>query len=157
MLAPLIPTRKVASFCSCYKWLILHEFYVLNILLCSIVFGAKQASRTNWKSEISFSWGIYPVCTGYLLPFNWDKSHWVIPQISFHATDTYRDIPCTNNPVWVIQWPCLSQVSSDGPKDIPGITLWSAYTTLYIPDVNTTSKVIQQVSDFRCRSSLRLS
>ena len=31
---PLILTRKAARSCSCYKWLVRHEFYVLNKLLC---------------------------------------------------------------------------------------------------------------------------
>ena len=57
-----------------------------------------------------------------------------ISRISHSCTNTCVDtsIPswCTNSQGWVI--PCLSQVSSDGPKDIPGITLPSVYT-LYIP------------------------
>ena len=94
-----------------------------------------QSSRPAGRigNQKSVGLGIYPIYTGYILPLNRDKTHWVIPQISIHATDTYRDIPCTNNPVWVI--PCLSQVHSDGPKDIPGITFWCDYT-LYIPGIN---------------------
>ena len=134
---PLIPTRKAASFCLWYEWQVSHEFHVLNKMLClsSIVFGAKQqVSRMYWKSEIRFSLGIYHVYTGYMLPFNRDKTHWVIPQISFHATNMYREIPCTSNPVWVI--PRLSQVSSDRPKDTstwytrynPLVSLYPVYT-----------------------------
>ena len=36
--------------------------------------------------------------------------------------------------------PCLSQIDSDGPKDIPGITLSSAYT-MYIPVTKLSSGV----------------
>ena len=47
--------REEPRFCSCYEWQVRHEFVVLNKLcLSSIILGAKQqASRTNWKSEIS--------------------------------------------------------------------------------------------------------
>ena len=108
-----------------------------------------QSSRPAGRigNQKSVGLGIYPIYTGYILPFNRDKTHWVIPQISIHATDTYRDIPCTNNPVWVI--PCLSQVHSNWPKDIPGITFWCSYT-LYILVWTPTSQVIQRVSDSRC-------
>ena len=105
-----------------------------ELCLRSIILNAKQqASRTKWKSEISCCAGICLVYTGYLLPFNQDKTHWVIAQIFMHATNTDRDIPCTNISDWVIT--CLSPVCSDRTKDIPGITLWSAYT-LYIPGIN---------------------
>ena len=69
----------------------------------------------------------------YILSVNRDKLLEDIPRISHSCTDAYVDIPCTNNQGWVL--PCLSQVSSDGPKDMPGITLSSAYT-LYIRGIN---------------------
>ena len=100
-------------------------------MLNKLCLSSRPAVRIGNQKSVGL--GIYPIYTGYILPLNRDKPHWVIPRISIHATDTYRDIPSTNNPVWVI--PCLSQVHSDGPKDIPGITFWCDYT-LYIPGIN---------------------
>ena len=63
----------------------------------------------------------------YILSVNRDR---LLPRISHSCIDTYVDIPCTNNRGWVIIL-YLSQVSSNGPKDILGITLLSAYTLYY--------------------------
>ena len=67
--------------------------------------------------------------------------------ICFMNSYMNNEFGCTKVPDVI---PCLSQVSSDWPKDIPGIILSSAYT-LYKSGINPDKQSYPTVSRFQMR------